>query len=242
VFPSAVERAYLAILRKRVNALTAVIRKAVLPRLDGSTPSVGAAVASATKGIRTDASTSPDEAIEEVRQIFLDRIPPDEAALTGLAGRVDGAAQAHVARLAVGVIPIHLDHDTSGWLAENIALIKSIDAQYLDDVATFVKVAQAEGWSAARAGREIAAITGTPLSRAKLVARDQIATLNGQITQQRQTEAGVKRYRWSTSQDERVRPEHEALEGRIFDWNDPPAEGHPGEPINCRCVAIPVLD
>ncbi len=41
--------------------------------------------------------------------------------------------------------------------------------------------------------------------------------------------------------DERVRPSHEALDGTRQRWDDPPAEGHPGEPINCRCIAEPVL-
>jgi SPP1 gp7 family putative phage head morphogenesis protein len=36
-----------------------------------------------------------------------------------------------------------------------------------------------------------------------------------------------------------VRPEHEVLDGVVFEWSDPPSEGIPGEPINCRCTAEP---
>lgn len=42
-----------------------------------------------------------------------------------------------------------------------------------------------------------------------------------------------------TARDNRVREEHEALEGESFAWSDPPSEGHPGEPVNCRCYADP---
>jgi SPP1 gp7 family putative phage head morphogenesis protein len=53
----------------------------------------------------------------------------------------------------------------------------------------------------------------------------------------------VEEYVWSTSRDERVRPSHSAKDGKRFKWNDPPSDtGHPGNEIQCRCVAIPVLD
>lgn len=79
------------------------------------------------------------------------------------------------------------------------------------------------------------------VSRAELIARDQVLTLNAQITKQRQTNAGVERYVWTTSNDERVREEHQELEGKTFSWDDPPGPGHPGEDYQCRCVAFPVL-
>ncbi len=78
-------------------------------------------------------------------------------------------------------------------------------------------------------------------SRAELIARDQTLKLNGAITSERQQAAGVDSYVWSTSLDDRVRDEHAALEGQTFAWSDPPEPGHPGEDIQCRCVAIPVV-
>lgn len=78
-------------------------------------------------------------------------------------------------------------------------------------------------------------------SRAEMIARDQVLTLNAQITQARQLDAGITEYVWTTSNDERVRPEHQELEGQTFSWEDPPTVGHPGEDVLCRCVAFPVL-
>lgn len=85
------------------------------------------------------------------------------------------------------------------------------------------------------------------VSRASFIARDQTLRLNAAITKSRQQAAGVLRYTWSTSQDERVRPMHAELEGLAFDYDDPPVtneEGdtnNPGEDYQCRCVAIPVI-
>lgn len=85
-------------------------------------------------------------------------------------------------------------------------------------------------------------------SRAELIARDQTLKLNGALNEIRQTNAGVKRYTWSTSGDERVRPDHASLDGQECSWDDPPLEGidgeklHPGEDIQCRCVALAITD
>ena len=78
--------------------------------------------------------------------------------------------------------------------------------------------------------------------KARRIARDQTTKTIGKLTEIRQKGLGVEGYRWSTSLDERVRPTHVDNESRFFKWSDPPAiTGHPGEDIQCRCVAIPVL-
>lgn len=85
-------------------------------------------------------------------------------------------------------------------------------------------------------------------SRAELIARDQTLKLNGALNKARQTSAGVTSYTWSTSHDERVRPDHAELDGQVFRWDDPPEtnedgdRNHPGEDFQCRCVPIPVID
>ena len=80
--------------------------------------------------------------------------------------------------------------------------------------------------------------------RAKLIARDQVAEFNSQLNKVRQQQVGVEKYQWSTSLDERVRPTHQVLEGQTFRWDEPgPDDGnHPGEAINCRCVARAVIE
>lgn len=78
-------------------------------------------------------------------------------------------------------------------------------------------------------------------SRAELIARDQTLKLNGAINQAKQTELGIDGYIWNTSNDEKVRKSHKALAGQEFSWSAPPDVGHPGQDIQCRCVAIPII-
>jgi SPP1 gp7 family putative phage head morphogenesis protein len=78
-------------------------------------------------------------------------------------------------------------------------------------------------------------------SRAELIARDQTYKTNAAITRAGHEDAGFDKFVWSTSLDERVRPEHEALEGEVFSYSSggDSEEGLPGDPVNCRCVAVP---
>jgi len=44
-------------------------------------------------------------------------------------------------------------------------------------------------------------------------------------------------YIWRTCLDHKVRPNHMKNEGKIFDKDNPPSTGNPGEDYNCRCKA-----
>lgn len=66
-------------------------------------------------------------------------------------------------------------------------------------------------------------------------------TLNGRYAENIWDSAGVRRYRWITVGDDRVRDEHAAREGEIFEWSNPPSGGHPGEDWACRCEAQPLI-
>ena len=92
-------------------------------------------------------------------------------------------------------------------------------------------------------------------NQAKLLARDQTSKINSAITQARNEELGVKEYIWRTAGDSRVvgapgglwtRPNrvhgnHYERDGKVFRWDEPPFDGHPGYAINCRCVADPII-
>ena len=75
----------------------------------------------------------------------------------------------------------------------------------------------------------------------KRLVRDQTSKTVGALTGVRQKQVGIERYIWSTSADERVRPSHREQDGVTFAWDSPPFTGHPGEDINCRCVALAVI-
>ncbi len=134
----------------------------------------------------------------------------------------------------------------SVWVQENISLIKSIRSQTLEKIrynlGDMVTEAADKQTRAAQLSEAIQDIAHKNRTRADLIARDQIGKLNGRLTQLRQQSAGITKYKWSTSKDERVRPAHAEREGKVYEWANPPADGNPGYPIRCRCVGIPVID
>ncbi len=87
--------------------------------------------------------------------------------------------------------------------------------------------------------------TGATRSRAALIARTEVTTLNSRMTQARHQAAGIHEFTVSTSQDERVRESHRALEGMRFEYGKPPiVDGEPfipGSTYNCRCIALPII-
>lgn len=129
-----------------------------------------------------------------------------------------------------------------GWRKDNVALIKNMHQEQVDKVEKILD----EGWGRhpRSIAKDIEERIGVSKSRAELIARDQVLTLHAKITRHRQRAAGINSYIWTTSLDERVREAHAELEGEEFSWDEggDPEEGHPGEAVNCRCVAFPVLE
>jgi SPP1 gp7 family putative phage head morphogenesis protein len=78
-------------------------------------------------------------------------------------------------------------------------------------------------------------------SRARLIVRNETGNASAHAQRESQLEAGITHYFWLTANDGRVRPEHRARNGRRYAWDDPPADGHPGQPVQCRCVSVPDL-
>jgi SPP1 gp7 family putative phage head morphogenesis protein len=158
-------------------------------------------------------------------------------------------------RAAIGVdITGLLDLQSGGQLAvameiaaaQNAALIESIPVQYLDRVQRAISKGFAEGQRHEELAKEVERIGGITARRAKLIARDQTASMSSAFNRIRQVGAGITHFVWSTSHDERVRKSHQELNGKTFSWKDPPeVDGEratPGSQINCRCVGLPVIE
>lgn len=127
--------------------------------------------------------------------------------------------------------------------SQNAQLIKNMTGQELTRVSGIVERGLQEGKTYRDVAKDIQKSFGISDRHAKLIARDQTKKLNSSLTRLRQQNIGVEEYIWRTSGDERVRPTHKANEGKKFRWDDPPkVTGHPGNDVNCRCVAVPVLD
>lgn len=128
------------------------------------------------------------------------------------------------------------------FVGENVALIKTIPAQVLNEVEGVVSRAFTSATPHDVLLKQINERFSVGESRARVIARDQIGKLYGQTNAYRQQDLGITSFIWRTSGDERVRDEHAALEGQEFNYPDgAPEEGLPGEPIQCRCGAEPVF-
>lgn len=143
------------------------------------------------------------------------------------------------------------------WIDDNVAKIKTIPGNTLDNMRSSILDGYVNGRSIRAVQKEIQEEYSVSKHKAQMLARDQIGSLNAQITQAQQRDAGVTHYKWSTSKDARVRDCHAELDGQIIAWDDPPEmwyetkkDGrvytgrrcHPGEDYCCRCVPIPVFD
>lgn len=138
----------------------------------------------------------------------------------------------------------YLDNSIAAFSKYNTSLIKSMTDTAIKDTEGIVYNALRQGLRASSIEQSIAERlspeVGSIKSKAKLIARDQVSKLNAELNMLRQQEIGITGYIWNTVGDESVRPTHAAHEGKEYEWDKPPADtGHPGDDINCRCIATP---
>jgi SPP1 gp7 family putative phage head morphogenesis protein len=125
---------------------------------------------------------------------------------------------------------------------ENVALIKTIPEEYFKQIEGVVFRGTVQGRDATSMIKQITKIGYSTEKRARLIARDQTSKLNSALNQQRSQNLGVEEYIWRTAGDERVRDSHKSKNGKTFRWDDPPKDtGHPGQDIECRCVAQSII-
>ena len=135
-----------------------------------------------------------------------------------------------------------LEDILTGITRENVNLISSIPDEYFKKIETIVFNGTTRGNKASSMIKQIQETYYVTNNRAKLIARDQTSKLNAALTQQRSENLGVTEYIWRTSGDDRTRETHKRNNGKVFKWSNPPKEtGHPGQDIQCRCVAQPII-
>jgi len=132
-----------------------------------------------------------------------------------------------------------LDGMQSVWVSNASDLIKSLPDGMESQIKQLVKNSVINGGSASNLADQIEKIFNTTRYRAELIAIDQIQKANAALTEQRQRDVGVTGYVWRGVEDGRERVAHKLREGKHFDWDSPPPDGHPGQPVRCRCWAEP---
>lgn len=135
----------------------------------------------------------------------------------------------------------------------NAELIKNTTSQVISNVTNIVYDGVTTGQSWRRVEQDLLKQRHIAADRIKRIARDQTAKLNENLNEMAMRDAGVEFFEWSTAHDERVSTGyggHKQIDGKIFKWGDnahyPVIDtygnrGVPGQRVNCRCTARPVL-
>lgn len=147
--------------------------------------------------------------------------------------------------------------ELNAWLSESVSRIQSIPSEFLEDLQQTLFDDFTNGMTIDDIANDIQERFGVSERKAELLARDQIGTLNSKLTERQHEDAGVTKYIWEDSADERVRPCHRELNGHVFEYKNPPEMWYltksrgkvmtgrhcnPGADYNCRCTATPVFD
>jgi len=244
--PLNVEREYQRHLLRYANAISSAVRRIIIPEL----PQLVDAVA-ADRPDRADVFNWAIE-VEDLVESTVIALEPDFDAAIALvepfAYKVSEFNQAQWSKIMRSVLGVDvfvsepwLEPVVASWRRENVKLIKNISDKALDDIEGSVQRGLRSGQRHEELAKTIQKSTGYTKVRSKIIARDQISKLNGNLTHLRQQDLGIQSYQWQTSLDERVRPSHASNEGEEFNWNDSPDTGHPGEDVLCRCTASPVF-
>lgn len=249
-YPRNIERSYLAMLRKLIlswrKAATRLAEKHVYQFVKG-----GNAL------LKTDAGNDPIDSVIAQLNIMsfeLQNLQPRYLIdmSTGQYVRALNSFSFNNVKMqtaVVGIDPITNNKAISdyvkGKIAENTSLIKSMQSDYANKLQDDIYRSITKGGGITDIANCISKRTNMAYNHARTIANDQTGSIISELDSYRSQKAGANSYIWRTMEDDRVRPEHEELDGKEFDYDDPTGgdDGDlPGEPINCRCVAEPVFD
>ena len=118
--------------------------------------------------------------------------------------------------------------------------IVSIPQKYLADVQSKVLLNIQKGMRSSSIVKELANQYGITLNRAKVIARDQTSKFNLALTTAQAKDIGSDEFKFSTSQDERVRPTHRDADGKLCRVGD--SVYNLRYDVMCRCVLITVVN
>lgn len=248
--PTAIELAFAALVKRALAPIDAAL-------LAGLPPELRSDAADGSAGPTPPLLTAKERArLLRQMQVALQR-STSRAALIGdldvLAARTSTFTREQFARQLKASIGIDLTADPSmraeieRFRAAALAQIRTQAAAKVERIGKVLADA-GSGTRVETIAKRIREETEATPARAALIARDQVLTLNAEMTAARHQAAGIVQYVWRTSKDERVRPEHRALEGKKFRYDDPPVvsktgdTGNPGIWYQCRCVAEPWID
>ena len=256
-FPHGAQRQYQRELSGFVAEAKAITKRAILPNLPSLISEINSKVPSRVRqdDMIDDLAALIAEARARLGVLFTDSMISAIASRMGSA--VESVMRGNESRQRDSLIPFNirlgsgaLTSEVRDYLrlrvSENVQLIKTLADRHFGKLQTEIMQAITQGKRVEDIESVIDDQFASMDSNAELIARDQVGKINGQLTEISQVGLGITHYRWRGVGDERERSSHRDLEGEIYSWNSPPiVDGeavHPGEAIQCRCYAEPVID
>jgi len=247
-YPRRIEAAHQRLIRRFVVLFAPIVQSEVIDRLPEMYPQpVGDSA-----GAVTDDMTVLNDALGRLRLRWGDEVATEKRIqeVCNTSGhQLDlfnaASAQASLRSVGVKLIPgSYIENLMPNWIAEHTSLIVRggvwrgkptipLGEQTITQIGETVNAGFTQGLRHEEVAREIKERLGVMQSRANLIGRDQVNKLNGKLTETRYTRAGIYRYTWTTSHEERVRQTHADLDGTQWDFRAPPTIGNPGQPIQC---------
>ncbi|MEA3330617.1 MAG: minor capsid protein [Campylobacterota bacterium] len=261
--PRAVERQYLKLLKQLTNELKNDVRKNIIPLLKTSTitnDSVDdiltalAGLSAKFSNINSFANSTTDIVVNGIEKSNRDRFFKS----------INNS-------IGVDLKDIVREEGLTDLVAlqksKNVALIKSIPSEFIKEIEVIVQNGLADGMRHEAIAKQISGVKGIKSTfgklenRIKMIARNEVASINGSLSKARQENLGVTMYTFETSRDERVRPSHQVMQGKICKWDDATVyknniddkkwlkrssiggvEKHPAMDFNCRCVSLAIIE
>lgn len=265
LYPSSIEREYLAELLGYIKFIQDQVKQTFLPALPGLAHDARE-THPVLDGIRVDDYSDAFNNLMNVLAIQLEKNPLSFKTLALNIGQKvykwNNIQWQKVLKKVMGVNTINyapwVQSSLNSFAVDNVALIKSIKDKTLTSIQTMAGNALRMGTRHEVIAKQIQEQFNTTKKGAKLIARDQVSKLNGQLAMMRQKDIGLTEYIWRTSGDDRVRHSHAVMEGKKCRWDNEKVywngkawasrkaiggvEKHPGQDYQCRCWPEPVFD
>jgi SPP1 gp7 family putative phage head morphogenesis protein len=135
-------------------------------------------------------------------------------------------------------------------VTENVGLIKSIATDYQSRMQGAVMRSITTGNGLKDLTRHFESYEGITKRKAKNLAIDQTRKAYNTMNAGRMKKSGIKKYQWLHSGGgQKPRPDHIAMNGNIYSFDDPPVideqtgeRGIPGQAYNCGCTMLPIVE
>ncbi len=155
--------------------------------------------------------------------------------------------------LAGAILIIPRDIATTPYIDELNEAITRYTEEEIDRLLTFINLGEDTLRDIKKSNRNLTEIYNYISERieaskrkADFLAKNETNRMVNQYKREEYQTYGITQYIWQTMEDNKVRPYHAALNGKVIDYDDPPIQdqygnrAHAGEYYNCRCRQRPI--